>query len=125
MTTFTHKITDVKTYSKDNLENIVHTVKYELEGELNGKKHKSFMFITFSEPDSKNFTEFSKLTETEILSWVTAHLGQAEIDAMENGIDSFLNEEPDPLAPPVITSQALPWSKVEEPPAPDMSAPTA
>ena len=113
MTTFTHKITEVKTYSKDGLDNIVHTVRYELEGESNGKKHKSFMPISFTEPDPKNFTEFSKLTEDEILSWVIAQLGQAEIDALENGIDSFLNEQPDPLAPPVVTSQELPWATVE------------
>jgi hypothetical protein len=113
MTTFTHKITDVKTYSKDGLDNIVHTVRYELEGESNGKKHKSFMPITFTEPDPKNFTEFSSLTEAEIFSWVTSKLGQSEIDALKNGIDSFLNEAPDPLAPPTLTSQALPWETKE------------
>jgi hypothetical protein len=113
MTTFTHKITDVKTYSKDGLDNIVHTVKYELEGESNGKTHKSFMPITFTEPDPKNFTEFAKLTEAEILTWVTGQLGQSEIDALKHGIDSLLNEQHDPLAPPVVTSQALPWATAE------------
>lgn len=111
MTTFTHKITDLKTYSKNGLNNIVHTVRYELEGELNGKKHKSFMPITFTEPDPENFTEFSSLTEAEILAWVTAQLGQSEIDALKNGIDSLLKEAPDPAAPPALVSQALPWNK--------------
>lgn len=113
MTTFTHKITDVKTYSKGGLNNIVHEVRYELEGELNGKKHKSFMPITFTDPDPKNFTDFSKLTEAEILTWVSSKLGQSEIDAMKNGIDSFLTEAPDPLAPPVVSSVPLPWAKEE------------
>jgi hypothetical protein len=113
MTTFTHKITSVKTYSKNGLDDIVHTVRYELEGELNGKKQTSFMPITFSEPDLNNFTDFASLTEAQILAWVTAQLGQEEINAMQHGIDSFLNEQPDPLAPPVTTSVELPWGKAE------------
>jgi hypothetical protein len=109
MTTFTHKITDVQTYSKDGLDNIVYTVRYELEGKLNGRTHKSFMLIKFSEPDPSVFTEFSKLTEAEILAWVVEQLGQEQINELEYGIDSYLNEVPDPLTPPVVTSQALPW----------------
>lgn len=111
MTTFTHKITSVKTYSKNGLNDIVHTVRYELEGELNGKKASSFMPITFNEPDPKNFTDFSSLTEEQILSWVTKKLGQSEIDAMMNGLDSLLNEQPDPSAPPVLTDKNLPWAQ--------------
>jgi len=110
MTTFTHKITDVQTYSKDGLDNIVYTVRYELEGELNGRTHKSFMLIKFSEPDPKSFTEFAALTEADVLAWVTSQLGQDQIDELKHGIDSYLKEAVDPLAPPVVTSQALPWA---------------
>ncbi len=109
MTTFTHKITSVKTYSSNGLNDIVHTVRYELEGESNGKKQTSFMPITFGEPNSNNFTDFSLLTEEQILSWVTEKLGQAEVDAMMNGLDSILNEPLDPEAPPVLVDKSLPW----------------
>ena len=99
----------MQTYSKGKLNNIVHTVRYELTGELNGKTKTSFMPITFDEPDSKNFIDFSKLTEAQVLAWVTNKLGQDEIDALENGIDSSLNEAEDPNAPPVLTQTSLPW----------------
>jgi hypothetical protein len=110
MTIFTHKITSVKTYSKNGLDDIVHTVRYELEGKLNGKKQTSFMPITFNEPDPNNFTNFASLTEAQILTWVTEKLGQTEVDAMMHGLDSLLNESPDPSAPPVLTDKNLPWA---------------
>ena len=68
------------------------------------------MPITFNEPDPNNFTNFASLTEAQILAWVTAQLGQEEIDAMQHGINSFLNEQPDPLAPPALTNKSLPWT---------------
>jgi hypothetical protein len=108
MTKFTHKITSVKTYSKNGLDDIVHTVRYELEGELNGKKQTSFMPITFSEPDPSNFTDFSSLTEEQVLAWVNEKLGQDEINALENGLDSLLNEMQNP-AEPIVENKELPW----------------
>lgn len=109
MTTFIHKITSVKTYSKNGLNDIVHTVRYELEGESNGKKQTSFMPITFDEPNSNNFTDFSLLTEEQILSWVTEKLGQDEVDAMMNGLDSLLNELQNPTEP-IVKNKELPWA---------------
>ena len=109
MTTFTHKITSVKTYSKNGLNDIVHTVRYELEGESNGKKQTSFMPITFNEPNPNNFTNFASLTEAQILAWVTAQLGQEEIDALEKGLNSLLNELQNPTEP-IVENKELPWA---------------
>jgi hypothetical protein len=110
MTKFTHKITSVKTYSKNGLDDIVHTVRYELEGELNGKKQTSFMPITFSEPDPSNFTNFASLTEDQVLLWVKDKLGEAEVNALMHGLDSLLKEKLDPLAPPLLAEKSLPWT---------------
>jgi len=108
MTKFTHKITSIQAYSKEGLDNVVQTVRYEIEGELNGIKQSSFMPITFDEPDPSNFTDFSSLTEEQVLNWVTEKLGQDEINALENGLDSLLNEMQN-LTKPIVENKELPW----------------
>jgi hypothetical protein len=66
------------------------------------------MPIEFAEPDHNNFTEFADLTQDQILAWVTAHLGQSEIDAMKFGLQSMIEHEA-AQSKPVIETVKAPW----------------
>jgi hypothetical protein len=105
---FKYNLGDFKVYSTDQAQNIVKSVRFEIVCEHMGQARNSFRPIEFAEPDHNNFTEFADLTQDQILAWVTAHLGQSEIDAMKFGLQSMIEHEAAQSKPTIETVQA-PW----------------
>lgn len=108
--TFKYNLDDFKVYSNNQAQNIVKSVKFSIVCEHMGKMRTSFQTIELADPDFNNFTEFANLTQDQILGWVTAHLGQEEIDALKFGLQSIIEQE---LArantQPVLESVKAPW----------------
>jgi hypothetical protein len=107
-TSFKYNLGDFKVYTTDKAQNIVKSIKFEIVCEYMGQTQNSFQTIEFAEPDFSNFTEFKNLTQDQILAWVTAHLGQSEIDALKFGLQSMIEQEAAQAKPTIETVQA-PW----------------
>jgi hypothetical protein len=107
-TSFKYNLVDFKVYSTDQAQNIVKSVRFEIVCEHMGQTRNSFQTIEFAEPDFNSFTAFKDLTQDQILAWVTAHLGQSEIDALKFGLQSIIEHEAAQAKPTIETVQA-PW----------------
>jgi hypothetical protein len=112
MTTITWKITDLeRKLTAGNLTDVVTTAHWRCEGKHEGKdgavtSAAHYGTVAFKEPNQDGeFTPFDKLTESTVIGWVKAELGEDRVTATEAAvsaeIDSILN-------PPVVTG--LPWT---------------
>jgi len=107
---FKYQFDDFKAYSTSQVQNIVKSVKFTLMCEHMGQRRSSVRMIEFADPDFSNFTEFKNLTQDQILAWVTAHLGQEEIDALKFGMQSVIEQElARSDAPPALEDVKAPW----------------
>lgn len=70
--------------SIDGKEKVVSKVHYALEGELDGVYEEVLGFVELPEP-TDSFTEFSKLTKEEVVSWVESHV-DVELITEELGV---------------------------------------
>jgi len=105
---FKYNLSNFKVISTNQAQNIVKSVRFEIVCEHMGQTRNSFKPIEFAEPDFNSFTEFKDLTQDQILAWVTAHLGQSEIDALKFGLQSVIEQDAAQAKPTIETVQA-PW----------------
>lgn len=109
--TFKYNIDDFKVYSTGQAQNIVKSVKFTIVCEHMGQAKESFQTIEFADPDFANFTAFKDLTQDQIIAWVTAHLGQEEIDALKFGLQSVIEQDAAKAsAEPVLENVKAPWA---------------
>jgi hypothetical protein len=88
----THKVTDAKAYSSTELQNVIKQVMFVIEA-TDGKNTKtSFFPVEFDDPNAKTFIEYQQLTKQQILDWALAKIDQAQIQALEDGLTSVLQE---------------------------------
>jgi len=92
--------------SLDGKTNVVKTVHWRcwaIDGD-----HQASVYSTQSIgfDDETNFTDFADLTQDEVIEWVKATMGDAQVTAYENAaqqqLDALVN-------PPVIVPE-LPWA---------------
>jgi hypothetical protein len=110
MITFNTSITNIKTYSLNDIENIVKEVRFEIKAKNNGKELSSFFPVIFDNFNPDNYVSFDKLTEQQIIDWVTEQIGSETIEALKDGLDARLQAiEAESLE---ITPQEtnLPWA---------------
>ena len=83
-------------------------VDFRIDAIRNGKTQSSFMPVTLNEPTGSDFTAYSDLTQAQVLEWVAQIVGEEEINALKNGLNSVLIQQE---AAEEVTAQptALPW----------------
>lgn len=77
--------------------------------------------------DASNFTPYADITQAQAIQWTQDALGAERVAAMEAEVQAQIDAQKIPTPQP----EPLPWVPAEaapemvEPPAPDMSAPSA
>ena len=55
-----------------------------------GKNTTEVFIITLPPADSDNFTDYSKLSESKVLTWVESNLSQTEVDNMKSRVEKII-----------------------------------
>ena len=110
MITYTWSISKLDCAPAENgLTNIVKVIHWGLTGvDENGISASMSNSYPLSTPSPEAFTDYSTLTEANVISWLESNLDVGYIKSiLSNEISSQYN--------PPITSLPLPWIRVEEP----------
>ena len=110
MITYTWSISKLDCAPAENgLTNIVKVIHWGLTGvDENGVSASMSNSYPLSTPSPEAFTDYSTLTEANVISWLESNLDVGYIKSiLSNEISSQYN--------PPITSLPLPWIRVEEP----------
>lgn len=62
------------------------------------------------DPKSKGFIKFDKLTESQVIEWVKAALGEEAVAAIESGLDAQIEAQKKP-----VSASGVPWAEAEQP----------
>jgi hypothetical protein len=109
MVNFKANITNVKTCILDGIENVVKEVRFEITAEKDGQTLNSFFPVIFDNFTPDNYVSFDKLTEQQVIDWVTEQVGSETIEALKQGLEArFEVATPEPTE--IITQEVnLPW----------------
>jgi hypothetical protein len=110
-TNFAEEVGKIRTMNTADMQNVVRIVKYKIICEHQGQQVVNMFDVELGEPDPNTFTEFSNLTEEQVLSWVKASIGE-EADAerraammtMAEQMAATYVEEPKEVAPPWVNA---------------------
>jgi len=101
--------------SEDGLTDVVKTAHWTFSAtEVNGNKtytSSSYGSIGFGAPDPQVFGVYASLTFDEVIGWVTATMGERQVDAMKENLANNIELQKHPK----IVILPLPW--VEAPPS--------
>ena len=106
MATFTWAVTAMDCYPQEaGQTDVVFTVHWTLEG-TDGTYSASVygtsgVTYTAGEP----FTPYSSLTQSQVVGWVQAALGQEQVDALEANVAGQISAQ----ANPTVVTPPLPW----------------
>ena len=106
---YEYDIDNIKVYSQNGLDNIVHSYRFTIIGSENGVYHKSFFPVELNSADPSNFVQYSDLNKQDMIDWTINVVGQFQIDSLKNGIKGIVKEKAN-LSEPVIQSAEAPWS---------------
>ena len=72
--------------------NTVTEIKAYIYGidDATGKNTTEVFIVTLPPADSSNFTDYSKLTESQVLTWVESNLSQTEVDNMKSRVEKII-----------------------------------
>ena len=72
--------------------NTVTEIKAYIYGidDATGKNTTEVFIVTLPPADSDNFTDYSKLTESQVLTWVESNLSQTEVDNMKSRVEKII-----------------------------------
>jgi len=87
---FTYKISGIKVYSTDSQTDIIKEATLHIIGTQGDQVYENFMPLVLSEP-SGSFTEFSSVTESQVLDWLKGTLGEDQLQANKDGLESMYN----------------------------------
>ena len=87
---FTYKISGIKVYSTDSQTDVIKEATLHIIGTQGDQQYESFLPIELAEP-SGSFTEFSNVTESQVESWLTVTLGEEQLTANKEGLESMYN----------------------------------
>ena len=96
------------TKSQDGLTNVVISLHWRAEDSetVDGEVYTAerYGLVALPAPDSKNFTEYSKITKESAIAWLKAVLGAEAVTNMENSIASEIASKKEPA-----TTSGVPW----------------
>ena len=88
--------------SSDGLTNVVKTIHWEYHGDDGTHRVEYTGSLGLSAPDATNFTQYSDLTESQIISWLESNL---DVQALRNN----LNKQFQHIYNPPVVQLPLPW----------------
>jgi hypothetical protein len=101
------KVVSLECYPEhEGQENVVTTAHWTLttiDGEYVGSAYGSASFTL--DPEAE-FIPFADLTETTIIGWVKNHIGEEQVEVLENSVTKQIEEQKNPP----IVKPALPWA---------------
>tara|TARA_Y200000002_G_C22500663_1_gene587005 strand:- start:220 stop:543 length:324 start_codon:yes stop_codon:yes gene_type:complete len=88
--TLTWAITSLDTIKSENsLSDIVYNIGWKLTGTDSGFSYvKTGKAIHLASPESSSFTAYNSLVESDVISWLKAHLGSTEVTAIETVVSN-------------------------------------
>ena len=95
--------------------NTVTEIKAYIYGidDATGKNTTEVFIVTLPPADSDNFTDYSKLSESQVLTWVESNLSQTEVDNMKSRVEKIIVRMNDTAAgintESIDAPQPLPW----------------
>ena len=90
MNTYTWKINSLNCTTSDNKTNVVSKIGWELKA-TNGKNTVSLNDFCYIDLDkNQSFIDYSKLTESQVMSWVQETMGSDQMKEMQKGMDTQL-----------------------------------
>ena len=72
--------------------NTVTEIKAYIYGidDTTGKNNTEVFNLILPPADSSNFTDYSKLSESQVLTWVESNLSQTEVDNMKSRVEKII-----------------------------------
>lgn len=104
---FIYKVSGIKVYSTDTQTDIIKEATLHIIGVQGDESYESFMPIELAEP-SGSFTEFEKITEAQVTEWLRGTLGEAQLDANKEGLESLVGN---PIILPTTSTRDHPEEK--------------
>jgi hypothetical protein len=86
---FAYKVSGIKVYSTDAQTDIIKEATLHIMGVEGDESYESFMPIELAVP-SGSFTEFQEITETQVTTWLKGTLGEAQLAANREGLESLV-----------------------------------
>ena len=87
---FTYKISNIKVYSTDSQTDIIKEATLHIIGTEGDQTYENFLPVELEEP-AGSFTEFANVTESQVESWLTGTLGEEQLTANKEGLESLVN----------------------------------
>ena len=93
---YTYKVSGVKVYSEENKADIIKEATLHIIGKQGSDTFESFLPIELAEP-SGSFTEFQDVSESQVIEWLKGTLGQEQLNANKEGLESMYNNPNNPM----------------------------
>lgn len=87
---FTYKVSGIKVYSTDSQTDIIKEATLHIIGTEEGETYESFLPLELAEP-AGSFTEFGSVTESQVQEWLKGTLGEEQLEANKEGLESLHN----------------------------------
>tara|TARA_B100000212_G_scaffold230403_1_gene175093 strand:- start:200 stop:529 length:330 start_codon:yes stop_codon:yes gene_type:complete len=87
---FTYKISNIKVYSTNSEIDIIKEATLHIIGTEGDQTYENFLPLELAEP-SGSFTEFSNVTESQVQEWLKGTLGEEQLAANKEGLESMVN----------------------------------
>ena len=87
---FTYKISNIKVYSTDSQTDIIKEATLHIIGTEGDQTYENFLPLELAEP-AGSFTEFSNVTESQVQEWLKGTLGEEQLAANKEGLESMAN----------------------------------
>lgn len=116
---YSYKINSVRVVVQDGLTDVVKEVEVTVTGTDGAAKFELPTTVKLGDADPGSFTEFSSLTEDQLVSWVE---NDTAVNNIKAHIAMIVAKEAEKLA---MEQKPLPWAPAPGTPAPVAPLPTA
>ena len=93
---FTYKVSGIKVYSEEGKADIIKEATLHIIGTRHGQTYENFLPIELAEP-SGSFKEFSEVSEEQVVEWLKGTLGEQQLNANKEGLESMYNNPNNPM----------------------------
>lgn len=105
--TYTWKVSKLECYpQKDSRDNVVFNVHCQVFGSDGQLEVSRFCSQKVEYVPQAPFTEFAKLSESQVVQWAKDAMGEQQVAQIESWLDSKLDE----INNPKVISPSLPWA---------------
>lgn len=106
---YSYKINSARVVAQDGLTDVVKEIEVTVTGTDGAAKFELPVVVKLGDADPSNFTAFSSLTESQLVSWVE---NDQSLDSTKAHIAFVVAKEAEKLA---MEQKPLPWQPAPEP----------